>query len=74
MVHFDTQESLATTSGENFGPKKDLKSETPLTHQLVLLPTREGMFMVSSAVETEGAEGNVTRIFSIPVIVAPAKP
>ena len=72
-AHFDSQDSLTTTSGENFGPKTGIDSETPVTHQLVLLPTREGMFMVTSSVETEGADGNVTRIFSIPVIVAPAK-
>jgi hypothetical protein len=38
----------------------------------VLLPKREGMFMVTSTVETDSAEGNITRIFSIPVIVAAA--
>jgi hypothetical protein len=31
------------------------------------------MFVVTSSVETEGDDGNVTRIFSIPIIVAPAK-
>jgi hypothetical protein len=63
---------LATTSGDSLGPQTGIDSETPLTHQLVLLPTREGMFMVTCSVETEGPEGNVTRIFSIPVIVAAA--
>lgn len=72
VVRFDTQEGLATTTGNSFGPKTDVKSEEPLTHQLVLLPTREGMFMVTSSVETESAEGSVSRIFSIPVIVAAA--
>jgi hypothetical protein len=71
-AHFDSQESLATASGDNFGPATGVTSETPITHQLVLFPTREGMFMVTSSIETESAEGNVTRIFSIPVIVAPA--
>ena len=48
------------------------QAEKPLTHQLVLLPAKEGMFMVTATVETEGEEGNVSRIFSIPVIVAAA--
>ena len=72
IVHFESQDGLATTAGEVFGPKADIESETPLSHQLVLLPTREGMFMVTASVETEGADGNITRIFSIPVIVAAA--
>jgi hypothetical protein len=38
----------------------------------VLLAAREGVFMVTVVVETEGADGTVTRIFSIPVIVAPS--
>jgi hypothetical protein len=73
-VHFDGQDGLTATSGGAFGPTSNVQSETPLSHQLVLLPTREGMFVVTSSVETEGAEGKVTRIFSIPIIVGPAKP
>ena len=72
IVHFDSQDGLVTTSGDTFGPKTDIESETALSHQLVLLPTREGMFMVTSSVDTVSSEGNITRIFSIPVIVAAA--
>jgi hypothetical protein len=72
IVHFDSQEGLATTTGSTFGPQTDVKSEVPLTHQLVLLPAKEGMFMVTAGVDTEGADGNTVRIFSIPVIVSGA--
>lgn len=72
IVHFDSQDGLATSAGDTFGPNTDIRIEKPLMHQLVLFPTREGMFMLTSSVETEGAEGNVTRIFSIPVIVTAA--
>lgn len=71
-VHFDSQVGLTTADGDNFGPRTDVESETALTHHLVLLPSREGMFMVTSSVETEGEDGNITRIFSIPIIVAAA--
>lgn len=71
-VHFEGTEGLAATAGEDFEPKAGIESETALTHQLVLLPTREGMFMVTASVETEGEDGNITRIYSIPVIVAAA--
>jgi hypothetical protein len=40
----------------------------------MLLPAREGMFMVTASVDTLGDEGNVVRIFSIPVVVGPAQP
>jgi len=69
-VHFESQEGLAVASGERFGPVTDGDTETAIAHQLILLPTQEGMFMVTSVVETDGEDGNVTRIFSIPVIVA----
>jgi hypothetical protein len=72
IVHFDSQDGLAVTTGNSFGPKNDLDSEVAVTHQLVLLPTREGMFMVTCSVDTESVEGNVVRIFSIPVIVTAA--
>jgi hypothetical protein len=71
-AHFDSQDGLPATAGENFGPRTDVETETALIHQLVLLPSKEGMFMVTSSVDTEGEDGNVTRIFSIPIIVAPA--
>jgi hypothetical protein len=50
----------------------NVESEKPLSHQLVLLPGQEGMFMVTASVETASEEGNITRIYSIPVIVAAA--
>jgi hypothetical protein len=68
-VHFDSQDGLAVSTGDPFGPNTDIASEVPLSHQLVLLPTREGMFTVSATVETDSVEGNVTRVYSIPVIV-----
>ena len=71
-VHFESQDGLPVAMGENFGPVTDADTETAISHQLVLLPSKEGMFMVTSSVETDGGDGNVTRIFSIPVIVAPA--
>ena len=72
MVHFDAQDGLATATGNTFGPKTDVKGEVPLTHQLVLLPRKEGMFVVSAAVDSDNADGNTVRIFSIPVIVSAA--
>jgi hypothetical protein len=71
-VHFESQDGLAAAAGDNFGPVINPESETALSHELVLLPAREGIFVVTSSVETESEDGNVTRIFSIPVIVAGA--
>ena len=71
-AHFETGEGLSTAAGEDFGPKSNVESEAALAHQLVLLPTKDGMFMVTVSVETEGEDGNITRIYWIPVIVAAA--
>src|SRR5687767_10777754 len=72
-VHFESQDGLTASTGESFGPVTDAEPESTLLHQLVLLPSKEGMFMVTSSVETEGDDGSVTRIFSIPIIVTPAQ-
>ena len=69
-AHFESHDGLAMTTGEIFGPEADLAAEKPLKHQLILLPSKDGVFMITAIVETEGADGTVTRIFSIPVIVA----
>jgi hypothetical protein len=71
-VHFEDQDGLSAAAGNNFGPVSDPDTETALSHQLVLLPSKAGLYMVTSSVETDGEDGNVTRIFSIPIIVAPA--
>jgi hypothetical protein len=71
--HFDGQEGIAVVSGDAMEPKTDVEPETTLKHQLVLMPTAEGVYMISASVETEGAEGSVSRVFSIPVIVGPAE-
>jgi hypothetical protein len=71
-AHFDGREGLALADGADFGPSANANVEKPLKHQLVLLPTQEGMFMITASVQTEGEEGSVTRVFSIPVIVGPA--
>jgi hypothetical protein len=71
-AHFESRDGLVLISGDVFGPFSDASSEKVLKHQLVLMPAKDGVFMVTAIIETEGAEGTVTRIFSIPVMVAPA--
>jgi hypothetical protein len=41
---------------------------------MVLEPSREGIYMVTAAVETDSEEGNIVRIYSIPVIVSAQAP
>jgi len=72
-VHFESHDGLTMPEGEDFGPVNDVPPEKPLSHQLMLLPAREGMFMVTATVDTLSEEGNVVRIFSIPVVVGPAQ-
>lgn len=74
QVYFESHDGLAMPSGGVFGPVNDVDAEKALMHQLVLLPGKEGMFIVTASVETVGEEGNVIRIFSIPVIVGPVQP
>jgi hypothetical protein len=73
-VHFEAQDGLSVTAGEDFGLQTDADTEKALLHKLMLMPDREGVFMVTTSVDTESDEGNVVRIFSIPVIVSPAQP
>lgn len=73
-AHFESRDGLPMTSGEVFGPRGDSPKEKALTHELVLQPAKEGLFMIMAIVETEGEDGTVTRVFSIPVIVSPPEP
>jgi hypothetical protein len=67
---FLPNDGLTLTSGGTMDPKSDPAVESVIKHNLVVLPEREGLFMVTVVVESEGDEGNVTRVFSIPVIVS----
>ena len=62
---------LTLISGDNIEPIENLETEKPLVHKLVLMPQKAGVYMVTANLETLGSEGMVSRIFSIPVIVAP---
>jgi hypothetical protein len=70
-AHFDSRDGLAVATGNELGTKTDPKPGNAIKHELVLMPGRDGVFMVSAIVETEGVDGTVSRVFSIPVIVAP---
>lgn len=70
---FEAPEAIALTTGKQFEPQTNVKAETVLPHKILLQPTQEGVFLVTAAVETEGEDGTVTRIYSIPVIVHPAE-
>jgi hypothetical protein len=76
-AHFQSQDGLTLMSGDELAPTKSAPAEKIIKHQLRLMPARTGVYIVTASVETEGAEGTVTRVFSIPVIVEPpasAKP
>jgi hypothetical protein len=71
-ARFDSPgDGLTLISGDDFDPVENAKAETPLVHKLVLMPKKAGVYMVTANLETVGGEGTVSRIFSIPVIVAP---
>jgi hypothetical protein len=74
IAHFEARDGLALATGNVLERNADPTPEKIIKHQLVLMPGREGVFMVTAIVETEGSEGTISRIFSIPVIVAPQGP
>jgi hypothetical protein len=71
-VHFEAHDGLTLATGNVVERQADPPPGDIIKHQLVLLPGKEGVFMVTAIVETETAEGAVSRVFSIPVIVGPA--
>ena len=70
-VHFESQDGLTLVSGEDLPPRLEVKAEATLQHQLILMPARDGVFMVTAVVDTEVKEGLMSRIFFSPVIGAP---
>jgi hypothetical protein len=74
IAHFEAQGGLAVTVGGTLDAVTSIGAEKPIKHQLVLLPREAGVFMVTAVIDSQGQEGNVTRIFSIPVIVAAQAP
>lgn len=71
-AHFEAQDGLALTAGDSFAAATTSPAEKAIKHELVVLPQRDGVFMITVSVDTEGEDGAITRVFSIPVIVAPA--
>jgi hypothetical protein len=73
-VHFFGQDGLTLVSGDSLGPVSEVQPEKPIKHQLVLMPVKEGIYMVNATVETIGGDGTVSRIYSIPVLVSAPPP
>jgi hypothetical protein len=73
QASFGAPDSIILATGEKLAEVKDVKPETVLTHKLVLQPKQEGVFLVTAVVETQGEEGSVTRVYSIPLIVNPPR-
>jgi hypothetical protein len=74
IAHFEAQGGLAMTAGGTLDAVTTIAPERAIKHQLVLLPREAGVFMITVAIDSQGQEGNVVRIFSIPVIVAAQAP
>lgn len=69
-AQFQGVDGLAITAGDAMDPVMDVKMESILKHPLVLLPAKEGVFMISATLETESPlEGTVSRVFSVPMMV-----
>jgi hypothetical protein len=68
-VHFEARDGIALATGNVLERLAEPRPETAIKHQLILLPDKEGVFMVAAIVETETTDGSVSRVFSIPVIV-----
>jgi hypothetical protein len=71
-ARFQARDGLSVATGDSLERRADPPADKVINHQLVLLPAAEGVFMVTAIVETEGEDGTVSRVFSIPVIVGPA--
>jgi hypothetical protein len=74
VAHFNARDGLALATGDTLERQVDPLPEKIVKHQLVLLPAKEGVFMVTAAVETETEEGVLSRVYSIPVIVGAVGP
>jgi len=70
-VHFFGQDGVTLISGDSLGPLSEVTPEKPIKHQLVLMPVKEGIFMVNATVETIGSDGTLSRVYSIPILVSP---
>jgi hypothetical protein len=70
-AHFDSMDGLTVTTGNAMEPVTDVKLESVLKHQLVVLPAKEGVYTISATLETESpTEGTVSRVFSLPMVVS----
>ncbi len=70
-VQFEARDGVALSAGDVLGPVTDGLPEKPIMHKIVLEPLSEGVYTVTASVDTEGTEGSITRVFSIPIIVGP---
>jgi hypothetical protein len=71
---FTTPDGLQLADGRLYEMLRDVEAEQILQHQVTIQPTQDGIYLISVGLETESDEGNITRSFSIPVIVPAGAP
>jgi hypothetical protein len=73
-AYFSAQDGLTLISGDELQPLTVVPIDKPVEHKLVVMPVKAGVYMVTASLETQGDDGTVSRIFSVPVIVTAADP
>jgi hypothetical protein len=71
-VTFEARDGVMLGQGKTLGPVLNPPPEKSITHHIDVQPTRDGVYVVSATLDTEGTEGSISRVFFIPVIVGTA--
>jgi hypothetical protein len=66
---FRGTDDLQVRAGTDVGPFENLKAGHTITHQLQVVPARDGVFALTVTVLADDQSSSVARSYSVPVIV-----
>ena len=69
---FESTDGLVVVSGASLAEQQNVQPEKPVTHRLTLMPSGDGVFIVTAIAQVQTPDGNVASTFSFPVIVGGA--
>jgi hypothetical protein len=71
---FEATEGMVVVSGASLAEQQNLQPQKPVNHRITLMPSGDGVFIVTAVAHVQTSDGSTASTFSFPVIVGGLPP
>jgi hypothetical protein len=71
---FEATEGMVVVSGASLAEQQNVQAQKPVNHRITLMPSGDGVFIVTATAHVQTPDGSTANTFSFPVIVGGLPP